>query len=131
MIRYLAEALLAGLIALPVHAQEMSELTCQGTFMGGRAVVQGHRQYSAYNPLGDGYVRFNGSLAAEIGTARMTYEGYTKLGAYRGILQAPQGVFHISVLDATGNAGNEMIIYQGGESLGAPPTLGRLICSSR
>jgi hypothetical protein len=127
MIKYFSGLLLAGLVAVPVQAQEVNELTCQGTFMGGRAVVQGRRHYSPYNPLGDGYVRFAGSLTAEIGSARMTYEGYTN-GAFRGILQAPQGVFPISVLDATGNTGNEMIIYQGGEHLGAPPTLGKLIC---
>jgi hypothetical protein len=58
----------------------------------------------------------------------MTYEGYTNLVPFSGILQTSQGTASISVLDATGNAGNQMIIYEGGEHLGAPPELGELIC---
>jgi hypothetical protein len=130
MIRHLV-LLCAGLVALPAHAQQVNELFCQGNFMGGAAVVQGQRYYSPHNALGDGYVQFNGMLQGAAGRAQMVYEGYTRVGAFEGVLQAPLGTFPIAVLDATGNAGEQMIIYEGGAFLGAPPTLGQLVCQWR
>jgi hypothetical protein len=130
MMRYLV-ALSAGVLALPAQAQQVSVLSCQGDFMGGAAVVQGQRYYSPHNALGDGYVQFNGVLQGTAGSARMRYEGYTRVGAFEGVLQAPQGTFPIAVIDATGDAGEQMIIYQGGVFVGAPPTLGQLVCQWR
>jgi hypothetical protein len=128
LIKYFSGALLVGLIALPVQAQQIAELTCQGTFMGVRAVVQGQRQYAPYNSLGDGHVRFSGVLKADSGAAQMMYEGYTRVGAFEGILQGAQGVLPIAVLD---NTGGQMIIYRGGASLGAPPIVGQFVCRWR
>jgi hypothetical protein len=130
MMRYLV-ALCAGVLSLPAQAQQVSVLECQGSFMGGEAAVQGQRYYSPHNALGDGYVQFNGVLQGPAGSARMRYEGYARAGAFEGVLQAPQGTFRIAVLDATGDAGEQMIIYQGGVFLGAPPTLGELVCEYR
>jgi hypothetical protein len=130
MMRYLV-VLCAGMLALPAQAQQVSLLLCQGDFMGGAAAVQGQRYYSPHNALGDGYVQFNGVLRSAAGSARMRYEGYTRVGAFEGVLQAPQGTFSIAVLDATGNDGEQMIIYEGGAFLGAPPTLGQLVCQWR
>jgi hypothetical protein len=126
--RYVSGVLLVGLLAVPGHAQQIAELTCQGTFMGMRAVVQGQRLYAPHNALGDGHVRFSGVLQADFGAAQMMYEGYTRVGAFDGILQGSQGVLPIAVLD---NTGGQMIIYRGGASLGAPPIVGQFACRWR
>jgi hypothetical protein len=126
--RYFLAVMLVGVMGLPAYAEQVAQLTCQGMFMGTPAMVQGQRQYAPHNAVGDGLVRFSGVLQSDLGAARMMYEGYTRVGAFEGVLQAPQGVFPIAVLD---NTGGQMIIYKGGASLGAPPMVGQFVCQWR
>jgi hypothetical protein len=56
------------------------------------------------------------------------YEGYTKLTEFGGFVQTPQGTIRITALDATGDRNDQMIIYEGGEHLGAPQILGEFLC---
>ena len=124
--------LICGLIALCLcghaRAQQMAELNCQGVMGDTPAVLSGVRQYAPYNAVGDGYVRFSGTVAAGGIQARMTYEGYTRTAPFRGVIATAQGGMSIGVLD---NSAGQMIIYSGRPSLGPPETIGRFVCSSQ
>jgi hypothetical protein len=111
-----------------VRGQERSELNCQGTMGNAPAVLAGVREYAPYNAVGDGYVRFMGAVSAAGISGRIKYEGYTRTGAFEGVIATSQGVLRIDVLD---NTGGQMIIYDGKPSLGAPETIGRFVCRWR
>ena len=108
-----------------LQAQPMSELNCRGVMGNTPAVLVGNRQYAAYNRLGDGYVKFAGTVSAGGITGRILYEGYTQTGAFEGVIATPHGNLRIAVLD---NTGGKMIIYSGKPTLGAPQTLGQFVC---
>ena len=113
------------LAAIPAHAQQTNRLTCQGHFQGAQATIVGLRQFAPTSAMGDGYVRFQGEIAAGGMTGRIAYEGYTATGAFSGYVSGPPGTIRIGVLD---NTGGRMIIYGGTASLGPPTTLGEFRC---
>jgi len=129
LIKYLSGTLLVGLIALPVQAQNIVELTCSGPSIEGQAVVRGVRQASPYTPLGDEQVQFRGTLTANFGQAQMGYEGYTRLAPFGGMLVAPKFRMPIKVLENV--SALQMTIYEGRETLGSPKVLAQLNCSWR
>ena len=128
-VKYFSGALLIALIALPVQAQNVVELTCSGPSVAGPAVVHGLRQSLTYTSLGDQQVRFHGTLTANFGQAQMYYDGYTPLAPFDSILWAPQFTVLIKVLE-NGSAPH-MIIYEGRGPLQAPRELAWLNCSWR
>ena len=107
------------------RAQENAQLSCQGTIGDVPAVLSGVRQYAPYNALGDGYVKFVGTVSAGGISGRVMYEGYTQSAPFGGVIVTSQREFRIGVLD---NTGGEMIIYGGAPSLGPPQTIGRFVC---
>ena len=111
----------------------LHQLTCRGNFMGEPAELVGKQAYRPYNTLGDGTVQFSGTLRTPSGAATLTYEGYTNPAPYEGRLHIPsgpyQGVYPVSILDATGNYNEQFIIYEGRASLGPPNEWGRLVCT--
>jgi hypothetical protein len=111
----------------PERAQ-VAQLDCQGVMGNTPAVLSGRRQYTPYNALGDGYVRFSGTVTAGGIQGRITYEGYTRTGCFKGAIETTHGDLSIAVLD---NTGGQMIIYSGKPSLGAPDTIGRFACKWR
>ena len=125
----IAAHLAVGSIALglcgPAHAQQLARLDCRGVMGDTPAVVSGVRQFTQHNAVGDGYVRFSGTVAAGGIQGRMTYEGYTATGSFRGAIETMQGALSIGVLD---NTGGQMIIYGGRPRLGPPDTIGRFVC---
>ena len=122
----LTAAIMAGLlVAGPAYAQQVNRLTCQGHFQGAQAMIVGLRQFTQTSAVGDGYVRFQGEIAAGGMTGRIAYEGYTATGAFEGFVSGPPGTIRIGVLD---NTGGRMIIYGGTASLGPPTTLGEFGC---
>jgi len=124
----LATAAILACAGSPVCAQQIHQLNCQGTIANFGAVLSGVRMFTPYNALGDGFVRFNGSVSAGGRTGRMIYEGCTRTAPFEGIIETPQGTWRIKVLD---NTNGQMKIYDGKESLGAPPIVGNLGCSWR
>jgi hypothetical protein len=125
-------AALVHLIAVPeAVAQEVSILHCEGYFMQGEAVIEGQRAYVPYNAMGDGTVKFSGVINSVHGTARIYWEGYSQSAPFSGIVDTSAGPIYISVLDATGDDGSKMIIYEDRASLGAPTILGELRCTWR
>jgi hypothetical protein len=129
LMRYFSGALLVVLMALPVQAQIMAELTCSGPSVAGWIVVQGLRQSLPYTPLGDAQVWFNGTLTGDFGQLQMHYEGYTPLAPFDGILVAPQFTVLIKVLENISEP--HIIIYDGRATLYAPNELAQLNCSWR
>jgi hypothetical protein len=117
-------AVIALLLCSQAHAQQ-SRLTCQGAMGNVPAVLQGVRLHSAYNALGDGYVKFSGVVSAGGISGRIAYEGYTATAPFDGAITTSQGVIRIGVLD---NTSGQMIIYDGRPTLRAPDTLGRFVC---
>ncbi len=113
------------LVATPSHAQQTNRLACQGHFQGAQAMIVGLRQFAPTSAMGDGYVRFQGEIAAGGMTGRIIYEGYTATGSFDGYVSGPPGTIRIGVLD---NTGGRMIIYGGTASLGPPTTLGEFRC---
>jgi hypothetical protein len=110
------------------HAAQVAQLEGRGVMGDTPAVVSGIREYTPYNALGDGYVRFSGTVTAGGIQGRMTYEGYTRTGCFKGVIETRQGDLQIAVLD---NTGGQMIIYSGKPSLKAPDTIGRFVCQWR
>ena len=108
-----------------VCAQQVNQLQCRGVMGDTPAVMSGVRQYAPYNAMGDGYVRFAGTVKAGGISARVTYEGHTRTAPFEGIIATPQGPLRIGVLD---NTGGQMIIYGGAPSLGPPQTIGQFVC---
>jgi hypothetical protein len=92
------------------------------------ATLSGARQYAPYNAMGDGYVRFIGTVSAAGIQGRMTYEGYTATAPFTGVIQTAQGNLSIGVLD---NSGGQMTIYGEQASLGPPSIIGRFVCNWR
>jgi hypothetical protein len=110
----------------PAQAQSSSQLRCRGVLFGAPAAIEGQRLYAAYNALGDGQVRFNGTVTARGMSGRIAYGGYTATGAFQGIMSGPLGSMQIAVLD---NTGGRMLIYNGRPTLKAPDTIGEFICA--
>ena len=126
-------ALAAIFIGTPAHAQQVSQLACQGVIANLPAVLRGTRQFVPHNALGDGYVRFNGTIRARGNDGRpidgrMSYEGYTRTAPFQGVIESPLGVYRVGVLD---NTGGRMIIYDGRPTLGAPSIFGQFVCDWR
>lgn len=125
-------ACLCGLITVGLageaRSQQAHELQCRGVMGDTPAVLSGVRQYASYNSVGDGYVQFNGTVAAGGLQGRMSYEGYTQSGSFQGVIETARGNLSIGVLD---NTGGQMIIYGGRPSLGPPDTIGRFVCNWR
>jgi hypothetical protein len=90
------------------------------------AVLSGGRQFVPYNALGDGYVKFVGTVSTGGISGRMMYEGGTQTAPFGGVIVTPQLQLRIGVLD---NTGGQMIIYDGVPSLGPPETIGRFVCT--
>lgn len=109
----------------PVSGQQTSQLSCRGVMGDTSAVLSGVRQYLPHNSLGDGYVRFVGTVTAGGIAGRMVYDGYTRTAPFEGVISTPNGGLRIAVLD---NTSGQMIIYGGGPSLGAPDTIGQFVC---
>src|SRR5687768_10100222 len=99
-----------------VSAQEMAQLTCRGILGDYQAELSGARIYTPYNQLGDGYVRFEGTVKAGGIAGQIVYEGYTRTAPFHGLISGPNGSISIVVLDNTGGA---LIIYSGQASLKA------------
>jgi hypothetical protein len=125
MLRAYTGVLLAVLMILSPATREVYLLTCQGSYNGWPAALQGQREFVPTNQFGDGYVRFAGLLRIRTWSARMFYEDYSNLAPYEGVLQTNEGYYSISVLD---NTGGQMLVYQGGESLGPPALIGQFVC---
>jgi hypothetical protein len=121
----LASAVLTVCMCSQVHAQETAKLDCRGVVGDVPAILSGVRQFRPYNALGDGYVKFAGTVSAGGIFGRITYEGYTRTMPYSGVITTPQGALTIGILDDTGG---QMIIYGGRPSIGPPNILGRFIC---
>jgi len=120
-------------VGTPAHAQQVSQLACQGVIANLPAVLAGTRQFVPHNQLGDGYVRFAGTIRARGNDGRpidgrMTYEGYTRTAPFPGVIESPLGVYRVSVLD---NTGGRMVIYDGRPTLGAPNIFGQFVCEWR
>jgi hypothetical protein len=107
-------------------AQQANRLDCQGSLSGSPATISGDRQFTPTSELGDGYVRFQGSIAAAGMQGTLSYEGYTATAPFSGTIDGPLGRIAVGVLD---NTGGRMIIYSGTPSLGPPNELGELVCS--
>ena len=75
----------------PLLAQPSAQLNCRGVMGDTPALLAGSRQYAAYNALGDGYVKFAGTVSAGGITGRIVYEGYTQTGAFEGGSMPPVG----------------------------------------
>lgn len=106
----------------------VNQLDCQGIVMGYPARVKGTRRLATHNALGDGKVAFQGTLTGAGMELQMAYGGYTRTAPFSGQVVMPQGPYAISVLDATGNNGEQMIIYDARPTMGPPTILGQLIC---
>ena len=128
LFRSLILGLIASALASALAAQQASQLDCNGVFAGAQATVAGVRQFAPTSALGDGYVRFEGTIAAAGMQGRIAYEGYTRTTPFTGIVQGPLGEASIGVLD---NTGGSMIIYSGAASLGPPTILGQFTCAWR
>jgi hypothetical protein len=120
----LAAVLLCG--SAQAFAQQNHPLRCRGVMGDTPAALSGMRHYVAHNSLGDGYVRFDGTVTAGGISGRIAYEGYTRTAPFEGVIATPNGAMRIAVLD---NTGGQMIIYSGGPSLGAPHSIGQFVCS--
>jgi len=107
-------------------AQEVNRLDCQGSLSGAPATISGDREFTPTSALGDGYVRFQGSVAAAGMQGSIVYEGYTATAPFSGTIEGPPGRIAIGVLD---NTGGKMIIYAGAPSLGPPNELGEFVCN--
>lgn len=118
-------------LPVPVAAGQSATLACRGDFNGWESEIHGQRSFEPVNNLGDGYVRFGGELVSRQGRVPIGWEGYTRTAPFAGVLSTSDGDYGISVLDATGGQGQEMIIYDGRASLGPPTILGRFRCSWR
>jgi hypothetical protein len=120
---------MAGIcICCPAVAQQISRLDCQGAFYGTPAVISGDRQFTPTSAVGEGYVRFQGSIAAGGMEGRITYEGYTATAPFSGVISGPRGTIAVGVLD---NTDGRMAIYSGTPSLGPPDELGEFVCNWR
>ena len=126
MLRSLACALAGACLCGQAVAQQMNRLDCQGELFGAPAAISGNRQFTPTSALGDGYVQFQGGVAAGGMQGSLLYEGYTANGAFAGTMEGPLGRMAVSVLD---NTGGRMIIYDGAPSLGAPNQLGTFACN--
>lgn len=120
-----AAGLSIGLEATTAY-QYTNTVSCQGRFWGYQATITGWHQYAPYNALGDGTVWFVGEMQIGQGKFPMTYDGYTRLAPYVGILQVGQQNYAFKILD---NTGGRMIIYEGRERLTAPAIWGEFVCS--
>lgn len=108
---------------------QVASLQCSGTFYNLPASVNGVREFEAYNALGDGYLRFTGTITTSTESAPMTYEDYSNLAPYEGSIRSDSvGIIAISVLDATGPNNDTMIIYSDIPTLGPPDILGEFTC---
>jgi len=116
---------LALTFSFSAYTQQMAHLRCQGVLFGAQAVIDGMREYAPYNALGDGQVRFVGTVAAAGLTGEMHYAGYTATAPFEGVMSGPLGAMKIGVLD---NTGGRMIIYNGRATLGPPATIGQFVC---
>jgi hypothetical protein len=128
--KHLFVATMVAAVCLMRHtgalAQNNARLSCQGAMGDVPAVLSGVRQYAPYNALGDGYVKFVGTVSAGGISGRIMYEGYTQSAPFGGVIETPQLQIRIGVLD---NTGGQMIIYDGVPSLGPPETIGRFVCT--
>jgi hypothetical protein len=126
MLKSLIGSIVLLCLSAAAMAQQVNRLDCQGWLSGSAAVISGMRQFTQTSALGDGYVRFQGSIAAAGMQGRIAYEGYTATAPFEGLMVGPLGQMSIGVLD---NTGGRMIIYGGTPSLGAPNTLGEFVCN--
>lgn len=127
---FMFRSLLSGFIATSLcanaFAQQANRLDCQGQFMQAQATVSGTRLFQATSAMGDGFVRFQGSISAGGVVGEINYQGYTNT-SFPGIVRGPLGELAIGVLD---NTDGRMIIYQGGApSIWAPQAIGEFICN--
>ena len=129
MMRYrtIVMAVLALCVVTPVNAQN-AQLNCNGVINGWRSTLVGQRRFQATNALGDGYVQFRGVVRSRYGEAPISWEGYSNLAPFQGVLRTPDGDYGVGVLDATGANGSQLIIYDGRASLGPPTVLGEFRC---
>jgi hypothetical protein len=126
MFRSIACALAGICFAGQAFAQQVNRLDCQGSLSGTPAAISGTREFTQTTAVGDGYVRFQGGVAAGGMEGSVTYEGYTATAPFSGVMEGPLGRIAIGVLD---NTGGRMIIYSGTPSLGPPNELGEFVCN--
>jgi len=124
MIKLFFVLVLIWLFALPLQAQVINNLVCQGIYNGVKARIQGKRASTPY-AFGSEYVKFIGIINAGGYDGQMTYEGSSATVGFPGNLYSGKYAVHISVLD---NTGGRMLIYSGRISLGAPTILGEFSC---
>jgi hypothetical protein len=92
ILKYSAHLSLAlAISSFSAHAQQVAHLRCQGVLFGTQAIIDGTREYATYNALGDGQVRFAGTVAAAGLTGEMHYAGYTATAPFRGVMSGPLG----------------------------------------
>jgi len=128
MLKSIASAIVCICLCREAMAQQVNRLDCQGSLSGAPATISGDREFTPTSALGDGYVRFQGSIAAGGMQGSIVYEGYTATAPFSGIIEGPLGRITIGVLD---NTGGRMIIYDGAPSLGPPNELGEFACNWR
>jgi len=126
MLRPIACILAGVILGGPAVAQQVNRLDCQGLLSGSPAAISGYRQFTPTSALGDGYVRFRGSVAAAGMQGTISYEGYTATAPFSGEIVGPLGRYDIGVLD---NTGGRMIIYDATPSLGPPNEFGEFACN--
>jgi hypothetical protein len=128
-------SLLAGIpyVVAGQNATEVYEVTGTGTFQNQGATITGQYVYAPYNAMGDGAVRFVGTLRSPLGQAKLGYEGYTNHAPYEGYLYVESGpyqgnTYKVGILD---NTGGQFVIYDGTPTLGPPNEWGRFVCEWR
>lgn len=108
---------------------QVFNLECTGDFNTLPASVAGVRRFEAYNPLGDGYLTFSGTISTSTETGQIDYQDYSNLAPYEGTIQSDSvGTIPISVLDATGSDSTTMLIYHNVPTTGPPTILGEFTC---
>jgi hypothetical protein len=127
--------LLTGIpyVVVGQNATEVDEVMGTGSFQNQLATISGLRVYAPYNAMGDGTVRFVGTLRSPLGQAELGYEGYTNLAPYGGYLYMQSGpyqgnTYKVRILD---NTGGQFVIDDGKPTLRAPNELGRFVCQWR
>ncbi len=125
-LQFLTYLTLTLTISLPAHSQRVAHLRCQGLLFGAPAVIDGIREYAPFNALGDGPVRFAGTVATAGLIGEMHCAGYTATAPFEGVMSGPLGAMRIGVLD---NTAGRMIIYNGRAALGPPDTIGQFTCA--
>lgn len=102
------------------------QLECSGVVGGVPGTISGRRTYTPYNALGDGTVRFAGTVRFGGREAAIRWEDSTNLPPYEGVADLPEGPYAFGVLDNL--PGNQMVLYDARPTMGPPTVVGELLC---